>query len=119
MPHGLRLLAGSFAVTMIAALASWLMVKTLAPYGVATQAIAVVAVSTQAVICLLGLAIVSRRWPADRSTAVAAGLSGPVLLGLLGLLGGQAPLWFGLVTFATLVGSAFVGLRSGSNLART
>lgn len=119
MPHGARLLAGSFAVSVTAAFASWLVVKTLAPYGVATQAIAVVAVSIQAVICLLGLAIASRRWPADRVTAVAAGLTGPVLLGLLGLVSGQAPLWFGVVTFATLVGSAFLGLRTGSNLAHT
>lgn len=119
MAHGLRLLAGSFAVTVTAAIASWLVVKTLAPYGVALQAIAIVAVGTQAVICLLGLAILARRWPAGRISIVAAGLAGPVLLGLLGLLNSEAPLWFGLVAFATLAGSAFVGVRTGSNAART
>ena len=109
-----RLLLGSLAVAVAAALGSYLVAAATLPYGVPGEAVGFMSIAVMVLIAGVGCGIVARRRPARSAAEVAAGAVGPVALGLVILLLSESPLWFRVVTLVAFTAAAVAGLRVGS-----
>lgn len=117
-PRSVATLAGwSVAVAVSAAVAAWMVVAAAVPYGVPTDAVAVLTVVVMALDCLLGCRWAARRAgvAAPRSAAVVA--AAPVLLAAANALLSSAQWWFRLFMFVLVAGAAVAGAVTGSRSA--
>jgi hypothetical protein len=109
-----RLALGSAGFAVAAALASWLVAAATIPYGVPGVAVGVLTIAVMVLVCGLGAAFLGRRHPADTGARIAAGLAGPLVLGLIVVAFSATPWWFRLVVLTAFVGAGVAGLRLGT-----
>ena len=109
-----RLLLGSLAVAVAAALSSYLVAAATLPYGVPGEAVGFMSIAVMVLVSGVGCGVVARRRPAWSAVELAAGAVGPVALGLVVLLMSSAPLWFRMVTLVAFIAASVGGLRVGS-----
>lgn len=109
-----RLLLGSVAVVVAAAVVSAVVAAVLVGAGLPAQAVVFLSIVAMLPVAWGGALLVARRWPPEGPVELLAASGGGLVLGVWMLVGSDTALWFRFVVMLALAGAGLAGARQGA-----